>query len=596
MKLRTAVLFAAVFAAASAQAVLKDGTYISRVLGHNAPMNVEVTIGNGRITNIQVTHNLESPGVGKLAVEKLSADIIARQSAEPDIVTGATLTSFAMKVGVRECLEKAGATAAEIEKFSKKTVHKQSSAPAEYRSDVVIVGGGGAGLAAAVSALENGASVTIIEKMGYLGGSTNVCGGAFNASGTSYQKALGIDDNAEKHFQNTMKGGHNTNNPELVRYLADHATETLHWMEAMGLQVNPKVGAATGALFQRSHYPDPAGGNTYIRTLEKQLAKYGPDRIRVLLETRATALITQSGRVTGVKAEGRDGAVTVRAGKGVIISTGGFGANVAYRQKVNTGIWKEADLGEAIGCSNISVAAQGDGLQMAEKAGAELIGLADIQVHPNGTPGTGLMLDIKTSGRNRLFINENGDRFVNEGAARDVLSKAVFAQPHSTYWLVQNYLRYPDENAVDLLSGRTMKDMLEQGRVKKAETLEELAKMTGMPLDHLKASIEEYNKAVRNKGTPDKYGFIASHTDDREMTKGPWYFAKKVPTIHHTMGGIRIDTGAHALNAKGERIPGLYAAGETTGGIHGENRLGGNAVADLMVFGRTAGRLAAKGL
>ena len=594
MKIRTATIaFAAALAAAAVQAAPKDGVYETRVLGHNAPFNVQVTIARGQITDINVTHNLESPGVGKVAIEKLTRDILARQSTNVDSVTGATLSSFALKGAVRECLAKAGAKDTE---FAAKTVHKVAKAPMKTKSEVVIIGGGGAGLAAAVSALEAGSNVTIVEKMGYLGGSTNVCGGAFNASGTKFQEALGIKDDPTNHFNNTMKGGHMTNNPVLVHYLADNAKPTLQWLEELGLKVNPKVGAATGALFQRSHYPDPAGGHTYVAVLEHKVMQYGPKRVRILLETKATDLIVKNGRVVGVKAIGRNGPVEAYGTKGVIMSTGGFGSNVKFRQKVNTGIWKEAKLDDRIGCSNISVAAQGDGLMMAKKAGAELIGLADIQVHPNGTPGTGLMLDIKTSGRNRLFINENGDRFVNEGAARDVLSKAVFAQPHSTYWLVQNYLRYPDENKIDLLSGRTMHDMLEQGRVKKAKDLEELSKMTGMPLDHLKASIEEYNKAVRNKGTPDKYGCVANHTDDREMTKGPWYFAKKVPTIHHTMGGIRIDANAHALNAKGEWVKGLYAAGETTGGIHGENRLGGNAVADDMVFGRTAGRNAANGL
>ena len=589
MQIKTAALILPLaFAVGFANAAPKDGTYKSRVMGHNAPFNVLVTLKDGAVTDINVTHNLESPGVGKVAVEKLTESILRGQTVKVDVVSGATLTSFAFLKGVRDCLKQAGA---DMSEFNKKM--PAAAVPSQYTSDVVIVGGGGAGLAAAVSALQNGARVTIIEKLGFLGGSTNVCGGAMNASGTTHQKALGIDDNAQKHFDQTMKGGHNTNNPELVRHLADNAPDALKWLETMGLEFNPKVGAATGALYQRSHYPNPAGGNTYIRLLEQKIASYGPERVTVLLETKATDLIAENGRIVGVKAEGRNGRIIANATKGVVISTGGFGANVEYRQKVNTGIWKEAKLDNQIGCSNISVAAQGDGLVMAEKVGAELIGLADIQVHPNGTPGTGLMLDIKTSGRNRLFINENGERFVNEGAARDVLSKAVFAQPNQTYWLVQNHLRYPDENAIDLLSGRTMADMLEQGRVKKAKDLEELAKMTGMPLDNLKASVEEYNRVARKEVKEDRFGFQANHTDDRPMTEGPWYFAKKVPTIHHTMGGIRIDTGAHVLNAKGERIPGLYAAGETTGGIHGENRLGGNAVADLMVFGRTAGANAA---
>ena len=579
---------AAAAAAGTAGAAPKDGTYNEKVMGLIAPFTVSVTLQNGRIEKVEVPDALESPGVGEEAIGILAKRIVDAQSAGVDGVSGATMTSFAMLQGVRKALKEAGAD----ESFFKK-VTVQSALPDEMKSNVVIIGGGGAGLAAAVSALENGATVTIVEKLGYLGGSTNVCGGAFNASGTKYQKALGIEDNPQKHFEQTMKGGHDTNNPELVHYLADHATETLGWLEGMGLVVNPKVGAATGALYQRSHYPDPAGGHTYVATLEKALEKYG-DRVHVLLETKALNLIEENGRVVGVEAQNHGKTVKVYGDKGVIVATGGFGANIEFRQKVNTGIWKEAKLDKEIGCSNISAAAQGDGLIMAEKVNANLIGLADIQVHPNGTPGTGLMLDIKTSGRNRLFINKNGDRFVDEGAPRDVLSKAVFAQPGQTYWLLQNHLRYPDENKIDLLSGRKMKDMLEQGRVQKAETLEEAAKMMGVDYNHLKAAVDEYNQVASHKVETDRFGFKANHTDDRPMTEGPWYFASKVPTIHHTMGGIQINTDAEVLDKNGKVIPGLYAAGEVTGGIHGENRLGGNAVADCMAFGCTAGRNAAK--
>lgn len=572
----------------NAFAAPKDGVYTQRVMGHNALFDVVVTIEGGKITKIETPNQLESPGVGSVAIQKLTRTIIDNQSVDVDGVTGATLTSFAIKGGVADALEAAGA---DEEAFSK-PVKATPAITQDVQTEVVIVGGGGSGLAAAVSALENGAKVVIIEKMGYLGGSTNVCGGAFNASDTSYQKALKIEDNPQKHFEQTMKGGHNTNDPAMVHYLADHAKETLQWLENMGLKVNPKVGAATGALYQRSHYPDPAGGNTYVRVLESQLEKY-PGRVQVLLETKATDLIKKDGRVVGVKVESKGQKANVFASKAVIMATGGFGANVEYRQKVNTGIWKEAVLDKRIGCSNISVAAQGDGLIMAEKVNADLIGLADIQVHPNGTPGTGLMLDIKTSGRNRLFINTNGDRFVDEGAARDVLSKAIFQQPGQTYWLLQNHLRYPDENAIDLLSGRKMKDMLEQKRVQKAATLEEAAKMMGVDYEHLKKAVDEYNQVASHKIDKDQFGFRATHTDDRPMTEGPWYFARKVPTIHHTMGGIHTNTKAQVIDTNGKVIPGLYAAGEVTGGVHGENRLGGNAIADVMVFGRTAGRNAA---
>ena len=573
--------------AAQANAAPKDGVYKEKVMGLIAPFTVEVTLEGGKIVKVTSNDALESPGVGAEAIKTLGDRIVREQTAGVDSVSGASLTSFAVLQGTRQALKKAGAD----ESFFKR-VHEAAVLPETVTSDVVVVGGGGAGLAAAVSALEAGASVTIVEKLGYLGGSTNVCGGALNASGTRYQKALGIEDNPQKHFEQTMKGGHNTNDPSLVHYLADHAPESLAWLESLGLKVNPKVGAATGALYQRSHYPDPAGGHTYIAILENALAKY-PDRVKVFLETKATSIIEENGRVTGVAVESRGKTAKIFGTRGVIISTGGFGANVEFRQKVNTGIWKEANLDKEIGCSNISVAAQGDGLIMAEKVNADLIGLADIQVHPNGTPGTGLMLDIKTSGRNRLFINTNGDRFVDEGAPRDVLSKAVFAQPGQTFWLVQNHLRYPDENKIDLLSGRTMHDMLEQGRVQKAETLEDLAKIMKVDVNRLRASIEEYNRVARHEVETDRFGFRANHTDDRPITEGPYYVARKVPTIHHTMGGIKINTNAEVIDRNGKVIPGLYAAGEVTGGVHGENRLGGNAVADCMVFGRTAGRMAA---
>ena len=445
------------------------------------------------------------------------------------------------------------------------------------------------------AAINSGAKkVVILEKLGYLGGSTNVSGGALNAVDDKRQKAQGIDDSVQKFYEATMKGGHNVGNPELVKYLTDNAYPTVEWMEKEGVVFRDKIGAATGSLGQRSHYGKKPAGYAYTSVFENKLKEYG-DRVVVLTETPATKLIMdKSGRVIGVSGlhTGKQ-PVTVMA-PSVILATGGFGANVKFRQEVNTGVWKEVTLDNRIGTTNINKAAQGDGLKLAKSAHADIIGLSDIQLHPNGTPGTGLMQDIATSGRNRLFINKNGDRFVSESAARDTLCKAIFKQPDGTYWLLMNKLRYPDENAIDLLSGRTMRDMLAQGRVKKAANLDELAKIINVDPNRLKAAIESYNKVARHEVETDQFGFKANHTDDRPMTEGPWYVARKVPTIHHTMGGIHIDTGAHAVNANGQRIPGLYAAGEVTGGIHGANRLGGNAVADLMVFGRIAGKNAAE--
>ena len=178
---------------------------------------------------------------------------------------------------------------------------------------------------------------------------------------------------------------------------------------------------------------------------------------------------------------------------------------------------------------------------------------------------------------------------------RDTLCKAIFAQPGGTYFLLMNKLRYPDETKPDRM-GVTMQDMLKLGRVKKAATLGEMAALLNVPAANLKAAVAEYNKAATNKGTPDKFGFVATNTDDAPMTEGPWYACPKVPTVHHTMGGIRINVHAQVLNKKGSPVKGLYAAAEVTGGIHGANRLGGNAIADVYTFGKVAGESAAKKL
>jgi flavocytochrome c len=588
-------LVAAALAALSAPSLaeIKDGTYTAEVIGHNAPMLVSVTIANGNIANVQAVKNLESFGVGKVALSKVADSILQHQSMNVDGVSGATVTSMAVKYGVRKCLEKAGATPDEIKAFSKK-ITTVSAKPLNLEGDVLIIGGGGTGLAAAISALENGAkNVVILEKLGFMGGSTNVSGGALNAVDDKRQKAQSIEDNVQKFYEATMKGGHNVGTPELVKYLTANAYPTVEWMESEGVVFRDKIGAATGSLGQRSHYGKKPAGYAYTSVFEEKLNRYG-DRVKVLLETPATELlINKQGRVIGAKGlhAGKQ-PVTVHA-QSVILATGGFGANIPFRQEVNTGVWKEVVLDKRIGTTNINKAAQGDGLKLAKAAGADIIGLSDIQLHPNGTPGTGLMQDIATSGRNRLFVNTKGDRFVSESAARDTLCKAIFAQPEGTYWLIMNKLRYPDENKPDRM-GVTMKDMLALGRVKKAETLEELAKIIGVPAENLKAAVAEYNKAASNKGTADKFGFVATNTDDAPMVEGPWYACKKVPTVHHTMGGVKINTEAQVLDKNGKVIKGLYAAGEVTGGIHGANRLGGNAIADVFTFGRKAGESAAK--
>ena len=605
------------------------GSYEALVTGHNAQFVVHVTVGeDGSITEVDASDNLETLGVGKDAVARLSEEIVSAQSVGVDAISGATISSYALIMGVKNCLEQAGAN---LEDWTV-SVSEKNAEDLVVDTDIVVIGGGGSGCAAAYSAAENGAKVVIVEKNGYLGGSTTVSGGAYNAADPERQSALemtadlrntiqgyldtefedaevaawrdtlaeeieaydasgstALFDSPTLHKIQTYVGGHSVGKPEMIDYLCDHTLESLHWLEGLGLEVKDEMGTATGALYQRSHYTVSPAGTGYIQLFRKLIGEN--ENIDVYYNCPATKLLTdESGRVTGVACTYGDGTLTVNASKGVILCTGGFGSNIALRQEVNTGVWAEADLGTGIGCTNISKCAQGDGLKLATEVGANLIGMSDIQLHPCGNPKTGLMDAIRTSGRNRLFINTDGNRFVNEGAARDTLCKAIFQQEGATYWVVVNSIRYPARDWVDS-NGSTIADMVALGLVIEADTLEELAEKAEMNVDNLKASVEQYNAAVRGEAE-DPFGFKVA-SSDKELVEGPWYACKKVPTVHHTMGGVEITTDCEVMNENGETISGLYAAGEVTGGIHGGNRLGGNAIADIFTNGRHAGAVAA---
>ncbi|RKI96375.1 flavocytochrome c [bacterium D16-34] len=562
------------------------GTYTAEVNGHNAPYTMTVTFSDNAITAIDTASNQESFGVGYDALQTLTDQAMEYQTLNVDAVTGATLSSMSFTEGLQNCADQAGA----LEALQAADAPAPADIKDTYDTDVCVVGGGGAGLASAIAAVQAGASVIVMEKCGITGGSTNVSEGALNAVDPERQDPQGIEDSIETFYDTTIKGGHEQGTPELVHYLTDNALDSVHWLESLGVEFKDEIGSATGSLGQRSHYPATPSGNTYIRSFQ-QFIEDNADKIMLLNDMQVTELITDnSGAVVGVKALYKgEKEVTVNAGA-VIIATGGFGANVEYRQSVNDGVWKEVTLDDSIGCTNIKPCAQGEGLALAEGAGAELIGLSDIQLHPCGTPGTGLMEDIRTSGRNRIFVNTDGKRFVNEGAERDALCKAIFAQPDGTYWVVVNTLRYPDPDEPDA-NGATINNMLALGHIVTGETVEEVAEAMGVDATNLQASIDAYNEVVG--GAEDEFGFVADNTADAEMTEGPWYACRKVPTVHHTMGGIKVNVESEACDADGNPIPGLYAAGEVTGGIHGSNRLGGNAIADCMTFGRNAGTNAA---
>ena len=311
-----------------------------------------------------------------------------------------------------------------------------------------------------------------------------------------------------------------------------------------------------------------------------------------LYKTKATELIVQNGRVTGVKATVPSGDFTFNATKGVVIATGGFGASKELRQKYNDvgnpPLW--GDLSNALTTNAPGIV--GDGIVMAEKVGANLVGMEWIQLLPMGDPRNGTLSgNIEQGVHDRFFVNKNGDRFVNEGGRRDEMSKALLDQPDSWMWVICDSQSYPNPDVTKNNFDETINGLIAAGRAFGADTIEELAVKINVPAANLRRAVDEFNAGVDAK--TDRFGRTVWRI---KIDKPPYYAGARVPTVHHTMGGIEINTKAQVINKSGQIIPGLYAAGEVTGGIHGTNRLGGNALADVHTFGRIAGINAASGL
>ena len=565
---------------ASDEAMFKAGTYEATVAAHNGDLSVEVVVDENAITSVTILEHNESPSISDAAIERIPVAIVDTQSLAVDTVSGATVTSKAIILAVTEALKLAGGDIEKLSVKSDKVAVKGETK--EYTADVVIIGGGGAGLAAAVAAHENGATVIVVEKMSRLGGNTILSGGAFNAVDPVRQEAQGIEDSVEKHYTQTFEGGDKQGNPVLIQTLVENAYAGVQWLEAMGMKFNDQVFTVLGGMWPRAHKPSTPLGTGFISTYQAYID--ANEGIEVLLDTEALELVITDGRVVGVKAESLVGDVVLNANNGVILATGGFSANNEMLEKYNE-IWPSL---AGIKTTN-HPGATGDGLVMAEKIGASLIGLSNIQLLPMGDPVTGsLSGNIEQGVENRIFVNKSGNRFVDEGARRDVMTKALFDQEDAWLWVVLDGKNYPTPEKKNNFN-ETIEELIAQGRAFKGDTLEELAAAIGVDPANLVKAVEEFNAAV-DSGKADSFGRTLF---DTKIDTPPYYAGARVPTVHHTMGGVEINEYTQVLDTNGDIIPGLYAAGEVTGGIHGANRLGGNALADVTVFGRIAGESAA---
>lgn len=596
-------------------------TYTGEAFGHDKenPVKVTLTIKDKTITKVEVDASHETNGIGSKAAETMPGAIVAANSLDVDGVSGATQTSKAIIEAATAALKQAGLEPSDL--TSKKTTATKAK-DIEETVDVVVVGAGGAGMTAAITATDAGKKVIVVESQPIAGGNSVRSTGGMNAAKTPYQdknefkEAAGVEKTlataAEKFADNetitalaatvksqwdayqanpqgyfdsvelmeldTLIGGKGKNNPELVKTLAENSAAAIEWLASIGADVK-NVGAFGGASVKRIHRPVNADGKVtavgayIVPILEKNLQ----DRnVQFLFDTTANEIIMKDGKAVGIKATGKDGnKVTINA-KSVVIATGGFGANAEMVEK-----YKPELKGFA---TTNAEGAQGQGIEMATAVGAATVDMDQIQIHPTvhiEEDGNAHLITEGLRGDGAILVNAEGKRFYDEVSTRDKVSAAIIAQPEKSAWLVV------DQSMVD--KSAVIAGYIKSGYTVTGATYEELAKAMGVDETTFVSTMNTWNQAVEAKSDAE----FNRTSFANPLTTAPYYAIKITPAVHHTMGGIVINPKAEVLNEKGEAISGLFAAGEVTGGVHGANRLGGNAVADFTVFGRIAGQSAA---
>ena len=593
-----------------------SGDFTATAKGFGGDVSVTLTLTDGAITGCTAEGKDETEGVGSQAIAKMPGEIAESGSIAVDGVSGATVTSTAIKEAAAAALTAAGLNPDDY----KTAVENDATAEdSTVDADVVVVGAGGAGMTAAITAAGEGKSVVILESQSMVGGNSVRATGGMNAGKTVYQdenefgESAGVEKTlktaAEKYADNetitalaktvseqwaayqadptgyfdsvelmeldTMIGGKGINDPELVETLCANSADAIDWLDEHGITLH-NVSSFGGASVKRIHRPVNAEGKTVsvgsymIPLLQENCEKAG---VKMMLDTTATEILTDAnGAAVGVKATGASGeTVTVNA-KAVVLATGGFGANldmvVKYKPELKGFMTTNAP------------GIQGQGIEMAQAIGAATVDMDQIQIHPTVEANTAALITEGLRGDGAILINEEGKRFIDEVGTRDVVSAAEIAQTGSYSWLVV------DQAMADASS--VIQGYIKKGYTVTGATSEELGKAMGVDAAAFAETMDKWNGYVEAKNDPD----FGRTSFANPLNTAPYYAVKVTAGVHHTMGGLKINANTEVLNEKGEVIPGLFAAGEVTGGVHGANRLGGNAVADFTVFGRIAGAAA----
>lgn len=439
--------------------------------------------------------------------------------------------------------------------------------------DIIIVGSGGAGMSAAIEAKDAGLNPVIFEKMPVVGGNTNKASSGMNASETKFQKEQGIDDSNDAFYEETLKGGHGTNDKELLRYFVDHSADAIDWLDSLDIPLN-NLTITGGMSTKRTHRPEDgsAVGEYLVKGLSENVQKR---EIPVFVNSDVKSLVKEDNQVTGIKVSVEGQAEKEITGKAVVVATGGFGASEELIESVRP------DL-KGIVTTN-QEGSTGDGIKMIEAVGGYTVDMDQIQVHPTVQQDKGVLIGEAVRGEGAILVDYEGNRFVNELDTRDNVTAAINNLSEKAAYLIFDQGVRDRATAIEFYA--------KQGYVVEGKTVEELSKKLNFAGDTLTQTVTTWNKAVADKKDTQ---FNRTTAMDHDLSKGPFFAIKIAPGIHYTMGGVKINSKTEVMKKDGETIPGLFAAGEVTGGLHGQNRIGGNSVAEIIIFGRQAGTQAAE--
>ena len=611
-KLFALVLCLVMLVSSAAMADMTPGTYTGVATGMFDGLTVEVTVSATAIEDIKVTsYNETAPGWP--ALEKLPAAIVAAQSIAVDAVSGATRSSEGVVKAVTAALEAAGA---DIAAFSKPVESAPVVAPDYFpvmgsfevpttwdeSYDDVVVGGGFAGLAAAYGAVENGSSVVLVEKLSTTGGNSVINGGQY-ASYTSkvaaeLQKKFDlVPDTAEKHIEDTMNGGDQMSNIKLVREMVYAAPEYFNILLDNGLVIRDTLARPGGHYGYRTYVTENQVGSD-ITNLQLEILKKASATIE--LETKMVEIYRtrdEANKVVGIRVATADGYKTIEAKKGVILATGGFSSNVQMRETQVP--YLNADLPT----TNIKAASTGEGIYLAQAIGANTTQMSNIQRYPWADPNTGVLdkyavWPFTGPSYGVIYVDWQGNRYVNEGDRRDVCANAA-----ANSGFISTYCIFTEDVVSPFAYHNEIEEGVASGRVLKADSLAELAdkinafaikgQYPAVQAANLEATVAAHNSYIDSMKDPD-FGKVMAKTMVK-IENGPYYALPQFPSVHHTMGGLVINTRTEVVDIYGNVIPGLYAAGEVTGGIHGTNRLGSNADADACGIGYVSGIVVSTG-